>query len=125
MAVSRSLRPTRRDLILVIISFTLGYLFFTAPDRRVSDATSRLKSVASAFTGGNDKCAVPGAVSGPLFENQVAKVGFQFTPGEDGAESDEELDEYTKMETKLLGHTPGWTMFEKLYIFNGQFWVLT
>jgi len=122
----RGFRPTRRDLLVVILTFTVAYIFLTAPERqRTANTGSRLKSLLGGA--GSDQCAPE--VSGlhdRTFSEQNKKVGFKVVgDDEPGLTDEEEADDYAKMETKMLGHTPGWTMFEKLYLFNGQFWVLT
>ncbi len=38
---------------------------------------------------------------------------------------DDEDDEFTSVETRLFAHSPGWTLFERLYLFNGSFYVVT
>lgn len=43
----------------------------------------------------------------------------------DGGEEEDEDDGMEKISTDLLGHAPGWTMFERLYIFNDSFYVVT
>lgn len=30
-----------------------------------------------------------------------------------------------EMKTELLGHAPGWTLMDRVYIFNGSFYVVT
>jgi hypothetical protein len=129
--MQRGLRPTRRDLLLVILSFTVAYVLFSSPERRVGSVagasrTSRFKSLSTAFGGSNSDNCPAGGLHDRSFEDQNRKVGFKVGPGDEAGHNEgDELDEYAKMETKLVDHTPGWTMFEKLYLFNGQFWVLT
>lgn len=43
----------------------------------------------------------------------------------DGGEDELEDDYAHSGETTLMGHSPGWTVFEKLYVFNGSFYVVT
>lgn len=43
----------------------------------------------------------------------------------DGGVEEAEDDELESMSTALKGHQAGWTMFEKLYIYNGSFYVVT
>ena len=43
----------------------------------------------------------------------------------DGGEEEAEDDELASVATVLVGHQPGWTIMERLYIFNGSFYVIT
>jgi hypothetical protein len=43
----------------------------------------------------------------------------------DGGNEAAEDDELEGISTVLKGHQPGWTMFERLYIYNGSFYVVT
>lgn len=43
----------------------------------------------------------------------------------DGGYEAAEDDELEGISTVLKGHQPGWTMFERLYIYNGSFYVVT
>jgi len=43
----------------------------------------------------------------------------------DGGEEELEDDQVFPGETKLIAHQPGWTMFDRLYVFNGSFYVVT
>jgi hypothetical protein len=43
----------------------------------------------------------------------------------DGGLEEAEDDELESIATTLKGHQPGWTMFEKLYIYNGSYYVVT
>jgi hypothetical protein len=43
----------------------------------------------------------------------------------DGGEESEEDDELEAISTVLKGHQAGWTIFERLYIYNGSFYVVT
>lgn len=132
VAFSRGIRPTRRDLLLVVITAAIAYFFFTAPERRgpvlstkPSNKPSRLQSLQHALTGSSQVCAPQGG-TGPhdrAFADHLQKVGF--SAAAKAPDSEEAEEEYEKLETKMIGHTPGYTMFEKLYLFNGQFWVLT
>lgn len=59
-----------------------------------------------------------------LFDESVKKVGFVKTK-EKATEGDEEADEFLSLSTVMTGHSPGWTLFERLYLFNGQLYVIT
>lgn len=122
------IRPTRRDLLIIILTVCLAYLFI-GPSHHVpavvADNRPRLKSgLANLLTGKGAEvlCGNLRTGDGPTFEQAVEKVGFRTSDEHDDPSEDEE---YEKMSTKLMGHTPGWSMFEKLYIFNGQLWVIT
>ena len=44
-------------------------------------------------------------------------------PWDQGEEAED--DELESVATVLTGHQPGWTLMERLYIFNGSFYVIT
>lgn len=128
--LSRGLRPSRRDLLLVLLTFGVAWLFFASPSTPASPGrsdiyaessrSSRLGSLTGLLRGGKggyDGAAGEGAVT---YTESVKKVGFK-------ADSSEDVDpeQFAHLNTKMLGHTPGWTMFEKLYLFNGQLYVVT
>lgn len=128
-SASRALRPTRRDVILVVLSLAFALLFLT-PSQHPNAAAPRPSSSKS----GGGRFGKWGSILGPSpahavvrepsFEETVQPAGFVSTEGvshDDTAESDEFADKATLM----LGHTPGWTMFERVYIYNGQMVVVT
>ncbi|ODN99466.1 hypothetical protein L198_03310 [Cryptococcus wingfieldii CBS 7118] len=136
---SPSMKPTRRDVLLCLLTLSFSYLLFSSPPS--SDP------VALSASGGN-RYRIPGwsnffpSSTGTsrshdrsgevLFTDSVKAVGVgsadvEFGKGNswDGGEEEEEDDEFESMATVLKGHSPGWTMFEKLYIYNGSFYVIT
>ena len=57
-------------------------------------------------------------LEGQEFQHAGAKVW-------DGGEEEAEDDELESVSTVLAGHQPGWTMMERLYMFNGSFYVVS
>lgn len=59
----------------------------------------------------------------------VADAEADYMNGEGGWDAafddGEQYDEFTNLATTLKGHAPGWTIFERLYIYNGSFYVVT
>lgn len=118
---SRGLRPSRRDLMIVLLTLGVAYMWLGNPNRAQSVDGSeggRMSSLGSLWGGRKGDCPPPQSVS---FEETVKKVGFVRKPG--STEPDNE--QFKHLNTKMLGHTPGWTMFEQLYLFNGQLYVVT
>ena len=79
-------------------------------------------------------CPVPTERSETSFTESVQSYGLQPAPIDeliaaegtrDGGEEEQEDDVVFPGETKLLAHQAGWTMFNKLYIHNGSFYVVT
>lgn len=127
------LRPTRRDLVLVLLTFAAAYLFL-GPHAAVGRAKTAAQSGRSRFNSltdlisGKNKAEicdhVPGSGQGGLlFDESVKKVGF--VKNAEKPVGDDEDDEFADRITHLKGHSPGWTLFEKLYLFNGQLYVVT
>ncbi|WOO79298.1 uncharacterized protein LOC62_02G002829 [Vanrija pseudolonga] len=126
-SASRALRPTRRDVILVVLSLAFALLFLT-PSHHPNAAAPRPSSKSGGRFGKWGSILGPSQAHSvlrePSFEETVQPAGFVSADGvshDDAAESDEFADKATVM----LGHTPGWTMFERVYIYNGQMVVVT
>ena len=43
----------------------------------------------------------------------------------DGGEEEDEDDRLEGVATELLGHAPGWTIFERLYLYNHSYYIVT
>ncbi|WVQ85943.1 hypothetical protein IAT38_008111 [Cryptococcus sp. DSM 104549] len=137
-ASHHSLRPTRRDILLCLLTLSFAYLLFSSPPTSdpvaPTSTTGRYRLPGWGSWSGSSaasKCAVQD--KGLRFMDSVKPVGFG-SPGDDtaefgkqwdGGEEEEEDDEFEGMATVLKGHAPGWTLFEKLYIYNGSFFVVT
>ncbi|KAL7422875.1 hypothetical protein Q5752_002172 [Cryptotrichosporon argae] len=143
-----SLRPTRRDALLCILTLSFSYLLFATPSdpaaskqvgppgSSVSTAgrTSRLSSWSGLF-GGSQSCpAVEIREKDLSFGETLRTVGVGLedldtvaNPSQawDGGEEEQEDDEFQSEATLLLGHAPGWTLADRLYVFNGSFYVIT
>ncbi|BEI89207.1 uncharacterized protein CcaverHIS019_0205690 [Cutaneotrichosporon cavernicola] len=121
---TRGLRPSRRDLMIVLLTLGVAFIWLgnPKPSQRADNNSladgSRGSSLGSLWGGGKSDCPPTQHVT---FEETVKKAGFVRTPG--STESDNE--QFKHLNTKMLGHTPGWTMFEQLYLFNGQLYVVT
>jgi hypothetical protein len=60
------------------------------------------------------------------FTESVRRVGAGGSTGTEGYdESEEEGEDDSFQMSKLLGHAPGWTLMEDVYIFNGSIYILT
>lgn len=126
---SRGLRPTRRDLLVVVLTFGIAFVFFTAPQHPAlagggsSSGSGSGRKWGSLLAGGHrsDNCdPADGSVVGHAYP-AMKKAGFV------RADPNQKVfnDDFSHMMTKKVGHSDGWTMFEKLYLFNGQLWVVT
>lgn len=161
-----SLRPTRRDILLCLLTLSFAYLLFSpAPDtipipNQAPSSVGKHSPIAAAGGGGGyrllglgnlfygpsdssskEYCATPSQSHQETFGESVKPVGFGSLLGGDvgdrrtglegvdknwdGGEEQAEDDELQGMTTILRGHAPGWTLFDKLYIHNGSFYVVT
>ena len=147
-----SVRPSRRDLILVLITLSFSYLLFStgeAPTRasttveppsryRLSDWSQLWRGSGpphGAGAGGRGGGYGPVEIREKTFGESVKSYGLQSASemGDaregggswDTEEESAEDDELEALSTVLKGHQPGWTIFEKLYIYNGSFYVVT
>jgi hypothetical protein len=107
--------------MIVLLTLGVAYIWLGNPNRSQSAynparADERGRTLGSLW-GSKGECP-PQTVS---FEETVKKVGFVRKPG--STESDNE--QFAHLNTKMLGHTPGWTIFEQIYLFNGQLYVVT
>ncbi|KAL5512942.1 hypothetical protein ACEPAH_3340 [Sanghuangporus vaninii] len=107
-AVAGSFLPTRRELVLlVLLCIALLYL---VPNRYVSDSASSYLSKAGVV---NEVGLSVGDV-----ERDASASGVSFP----------ELRLTWKdaiPETEMLHHSPGWTVFDRLYIYNGTIYIVT
>lgn len=152
-----SIRPSRRDIILVLLTLSFSYLLFgggsdiparsgtietvTPPSRyRLSDWSLFRSSHSSAASCTADSLALAGSGREKTFGESVKTYGVsrasvgeapdELDPGSrgefwDGGEESAEDDELEAISTVLKGYQPGWTIFERLYIYNGSFYVVT
>ncbi|WWD20713.1 hypothetical protein CI109_105189 [Kwoniella shandongensis] len=163
-ASHHSLRPTRRDILLCLLTLSFSYLLFSTPPsldpvivrgslpggggggRGDGSSSSRYRLpswssfLSSSPSTADETCIVNRAGAEVTFGESVRPVGFgkvgevetiDFIPHVDGAkpwdegEEEAEDDELEGMATIMKGHAPGWTLFERLYIFDGSFYVVT
>jgi hypothetical protein len=178
MSSSIKFRPTRRDVLLVLLTISTSYLFFTprldvsAQLRQPIKAISSPSASLSAGSVGAGKKYIPdwlwpvytppssegdgAGVREETFGESVRTYGYSAVAGsavEGGRvqgmgleEWDQGSEEYSVtgqvhghdkedregnkgglegMKTELLGHAPGWTLMDRVYIFNGSFYVVT
>lgn len=157
--MSHGIRPSRRDLILVLLTLSFSYLLFSSPSSsgqpippptrssssttpsryRLSDWSQIWRSnsaAASAACAADDLGAVREKTFGESVQTfGVARSSIAEGPDEldegsrgefwDGGEESAEDDELEAISTVLKGYQPGWTMFERLYVYNGSFYVVT
>lgn len=134
-------RPTRRDVLLCLLTLSFSYLLFYSPPNSIpvprpaasATSTSRYHLPWSSVFSSSKSCPPPaGPRHDTTFTESVKSYGFggidEQPAGDqrwDGGEEEAEDDEIVAGETRLLGHAPGWTLFDKLYVFNGSFYVVT
>jgi len=143
-----ALQPSRRDIILCLLTLSFSYLLFSPPPtseplglRNRSQASSggyRIPGWSKIFT--TELGCPPVPSSGETtFGESVKMIGPQVAMGVEGdefrrtsngrpweeGEEEAEDDELGSVFTVLAGHQPGWTMMERLYVFNGSFYVVT
>ncbi|EAL23116.1 hypothetical protein CNBA6410 [Cryptococcus deneoformans B-3501A] len=132
------LRPTRRDVLLCLLTLCFAYLLFSpvlpvepAAPSRSSTSGYRLSSLSGFFPSLFSLCQTRS--DEVTFGETVKAVGFgaadadaDSTKIEGGWEAALDVDEqFANLATTLKGHAPGWTVFERLYIYNGSFYVVT
>ncbi|OCF33685.1 hypothetical protein I316_04759 [Kwoniella heveanensis BCC8398] len=159
---SFSLRPTRRDILLCLLTLSFSYLLFSTPSTEgiptPAPLTARPGAGSPSADGGGSGTGryklpgwfFPGSSSSSsasavdcesgkelTFSESVKPVGFgnddttEFSPALadgkpwDEGEEEEEDDELQGLTTIFRAHAPGWTLAEKLYIYNGSFYVVT
>ncbi|WVR08542.1 hypothetical protein IAU60_005597 [Kwoniella sp. DSM 27419] len=149
-----SLRPTRRDVLLCLVTLSFSYLLFSSPGGSQSVPAPKINGGPGTAGASGGRYRLPGwffptsssgeesAVSQACgreitFGESVKPVGFgyddttEFHPalpdGKPWDEGEEELedDELEGLTTVLKGHAPGWTLAEKLYVYNGSLYVVT
>lgn len=136
-----SLKPTRRDVLLCLLTLSFAFLLFSPPPlaepatlNRSSGGQYRLPGLNGLFHSLSSLCQARS--DEVIFGESVKAVGFgaadaeaDYMNIEGGSESafddDEQYDEFINLATTLKGHAPGWTIFERLYIYNGSFYVVT
>ena len=175
-----SFRPTRRDILLCLLTISFSYLLFSSPQSSSSavfpfassTSTSRTnRNSASSSDSGyfgkwnffsqSDSCpAVSEDRAERTFGESVQTHGFTNSPShfntesvdvivtggskddvtgieqtdleisaegtwwEEGEDEDED-DELENGATVLRGFQPGWTLVDRLYLYNGSFYVVT
>nr|XP_019007353.1 uncharacterized protein I206_07919 [Kwoniella pini CBS 10737]OCF46134.1 hypothetical protein I206_07919 [Kwoniella pini CBS 10737] len=167
--MSNIFRPTRRDLLLCLLTLSFSYLLFSTPSSNTTIQT--LKSPKSSSNSNSSKYKLPNWLFpsssssssssiksnskicnlGENYNNEltysesVKTFGFlnpsELQEGEFGSleldstinkgskswdegEEEQEDDELESLTTSLKAHSPGWTVMEKLYIYNGSFYAV-
>jgi hypothetical protein len=119
---------------------SFSYLLFSAPPT-TEGVASPIKSAPGkshqylpwTLWHSDDSCAVPvSAGVETTFTDSVRGHGLQAIDESpkgdapwDGGEEEQEDDQVFPGETLNRGHQPGWTLFERLYVYNGSFYVVT
>ena len=131
------LRPTRRDVLLCLVTLSFSYLLFSSPGGSEAlpapnGASSKYRMPWTSLWGSEKSRPDVRVSSETTYTESVRGHGLQAideSPKDDtrwdGGEEEEEDDTVFPGETKLLAHQPGWTMFDKLYVYNGSFYVVT
>ncbi|WWC92261.1 uncharacterized protein L201_007215 [Kwoniella dendrophila CBS 6074] len=158
------LKPTRRDILLCLLTLSFSYLLFSNPTATpqnirspnpISSSSSSIPNEGSKYKLPNwffpssssssslssssvaDICNIGGSSKELTFGESVKTFGFG--SGEttddivengsgklwDQGEEQQEDDELQGLVTNLKAHSPGWTIMERLYIFNGSFYAVT
>ena len=136
-----SIRPTRRDVLLCLLTMSFSYLLFSAPPSAETIASPANAAGAKSHQylpwktlwHSDESCAVPAATgSETTFTESVRGHGLQAIDESpkgdapwDGGEEELEDDQVFPGETMNRGHQPGWTLFDRLYVYNGSFYVVT
>ncbi|WVW80851.1 hypothetical protein I302_102841 [Kwoniella bestiolae CBS 10118] len=144
------LRPTRRDVLLCLLTLSFSYLLFSTP----SSTSTQPVHLSNTSKGGkygipnwlfpsssssHSSSGVCGVGGEKTFGESVKTYGFSagvdldldLPSGEesgqswDGGEEQQEDDELQGLTTELKAHAPGWTVMERLYIYNGSFYAVT
>lgn len=109
-----SLKPTRRDVVLCLITLCLSYLLLRSSERLDLQPT-RIVPDTSILLPESTVCK-PREQS---FSESVKTLGASgLAWGDDGVEQ-------ARSDTVLLGHQPGWTLMERVYVYNGSLYVVT
>lgn len=151
-----TLRPTKRDLLLCLLTFSFSYLFLHSPPGASHPISSYTNTQGGSksnigyripvwpFGSGNTPStpAVKSSVGGQStiveeesYTDSVKPVGMSaevlqphhgggvhaWDEGQEAAEDDE----LGGVITVLRGHQPGWTLMERVYVYNGSFYVVT
>jgi hypothetical protein len=151
------LRPTKRDVLLCLVTLTFSFLFFSQPSTpsaavdspnsghgiggwswRSSFSSSKASGSAGAAKGGYGEegfsdtvrsVGLSSEVNNAATEDELAELAElkAGTEVKDQWDEEEEMedDEFDNKVTILAGHQPGWTLFERLYLYNGSFYVVT
>jgi len=149
---AHSVRPTRRDILLVLITLSFSYLLFSSPspeaplaprpDPVSADHPSRyrLPDWSQLWKTKQGQAQACDSLEMPRERNYaesvrtygVSRASLAEGPdalddghGWDGGVEEAEDDELEGLSTVMTGHQAGWTMFERLYIYNGSFYVVT
>lgn len=98
------MRPTRRDLLVVVVTLITAYILFSTPQvhKTVTDAANsnaRLKAL-GLWHGSTPERSFDASVARP---HQTEET----------------------LTTHLRDHTPGYTIFEKVYLYDNRLYVVT
>ena len=132
-----SIRPTRRDVLLCLLTLSFSYLLFTPPGTAGTasytpkPAPNRWSSLFSGGSTTGSQCTTTGSQE-VTFGESVRTYGpnagidtIKSGPVWDGGEEEAEDDGLAGVQTVLLGHAPGWTLMDRVYIYNGSFYIIT
>ena len=149
------LRPSRRELVLVLLTLGFSYVLFASVQEEAGASRSKGASWASQYISGSrlGKLADPSfspsswnfwsgsgsARSAATCDSKEADFWagarqYGTTPrtdtvfGSEGQGPDDEVlmsKEERLLATKKVGHAPGWTMMERAYVYNGSVYVVT
>ncbi|KAI9635262.1 uncharacterized protein MKK02DRAFT_36638 [Dioszegia hungarica] len=114
-----SFNPTKRDLLIVLAVTTVLGLLLQFDTFRFADGAggSTLLGSGGNFRAGDGDGWLESVETGARYAamEKIAGMGQNKVKwGEGGA-----------METEVLAHAPGWTIFDQLYLFNGTWYIVS
>lgn len=143
------LRPSRRELVLVLLTAGVSFILFAGsqqPKDGASNATwassvygsslgkladsSKYPSSWSSWLGSESSAPTSCDAGEANFWDSAAQYGTASQPdpkyGLNGPDDDVLVSQEERLlGTHKVGHAPGWTMMERAYVYNGSVYVVT
>lgn len=139
-----SFRPSRRDVVLCLLTLSFSYLLFSPQptSQQLSGPIIpirgyRIPSWSKIFTSSSECPDVTPTTQQMTFGESAKMIGPMVSsvsevdefarirggkPWDQGDEAED--DALQSAATVLEGHQPGWTLMERLYVYNGSFYVV-
>lgn len=137
------LRPSRRELILVVLTLGVSYILFAGSQTQngtsktwaeYGSSLGRLADPATypsswSFWSDSDGASPATCEAKEDFWHGVKQYGTASEPDSTGLNGpDDEVlvsKEERQLGTRKVGHSAGWTMMERAYVYNGSVYVVT